>query len=730
MRVYFFLLSALVFAGPAQASDYRIPAASSPIEIDGSLDEAAWSQALTFTLDNEFEPGRNVPAPVTAVAYLTHDDDRLYVGFRAYDPDPSAIRAHLTDRDTALRDDYVGIVLDTFNDERGGYELFVNPLGVQMDLALNETTGSQATEEDAAWDAIWDSAGRIDEQGYVVEMAVPFSSLRFQRSSAEQTWGIAAVRSYPRSARHQITMVPLAPDDPCLVCQIPKVTGFGGATPGRNVELDPTATARRTDRREAFPLGPLDSGEAETDLGLTARWGITPNLILSGAVNPDFSHVEADIAQLEVNRQFTLFFPEKRPFFLEGAGFFDTPFGVVYTRSVADPAWGVKMTGKEGANGIGLFVVRDDVTNLLLPGPQSSLFASLDAEATAAALRYRRDLGPSANLGVVATHREGGSYRSTLYGVDGLWRPNLSDQVSVQFLDSRSQYPEEIADGSFQPAGAFDGSAARLAYNHNSRKWTWFGVYEDVDPGFRADLGFLPRVGYTFLAGRAERLWWGEPGDRYTRFSLGGDWNVYEGPGGRQIDRQMQGWVTVLGPLQSYAQLMWVERDLVWNGIPFEERGPYLFFEIRPSGRLELRLQSFYGDTVDFAGSRPAETLRIAPSVRYDFGRHLRMSLSLDRQWFDTRDGEPLIDATLAELRSVYQLNVRTFVRAIVQLSDVERAGSTQEHVFTQLLFSYKLNPQTVLFVGYSDNHLGFPAVDLTQADRTFFLKLGYALVM
>ena len=190
------------------------------------------------------------------------------------------------------------------------------------------------------------------------------------------------------------------PNDNCFVCQAPKVTGFEGVKPGRNLELDPTLTGQRTDQRGGFPDGPLQSGDEEADLGLTARWGITPNLTFSGAVNPDFSQVEADAVELDVDTQFALFFPEKRPFFLEAADFFQTPFNAVYTRTVADPRWGAKLTGKVGKNAIGFFVAEDDRTNLLLPGDQFSRTATLeDLRTTDAALRYRRDIGTGSTLG-------------------------------------------------------------------------------------------------------------------------------------------------------------------------------------------------------------------------------------------------------------------------------------------------------------------------------------------
>lgn len=716
---------------------YRIPRAASAIRIDGVLDETAWEQGLVLEVNNEMDPGKNIPAPVTTLAFLTYDDGSLYIAFRADDPDPAAIRAHLQDRDLPFGDDFVGVILDTFNDERTGYELFVNPLGVQMDLALNETAEE---EEDAAWDTIWDSAGRITETGYAVEMAIPFSSLRFQRSAGEQTWGLAAFRSYPRSRRHQITAHPVDPDNGCLVCQMPKVTGFAGATPGRNLEFDPTLTAHRTDRRRDFPEGRFE-GEEEADLGLTARWGVTPNLTLSGAVNPDFSQVEADAAQLDVNTQFALFFPEKRPFFLEGADFFETPWSVIHTRTVADPAWGVKLTGKEGKNGIGVFVTRDEVTNLLLPGSQRSFTASVPMETTDAALRYRRDFGGSANLGTVITHREGEGYRNSVYGLDGLWRPTGSDRVEVQVLESETEYPAALAAAFSQATGAFEGTAWRAGYTHDSRNWEWYARHEDMDPGFRADLGFLPQVGYTFDLAGVERRWWGEPGDWYTRWEAGVDWDRREDPAGRVLEEEVETWVGVSGPLQSFYLVDAGRRERFWNGVTFDEEFVNLFFEIRPTGSLYLQLEGGFGDAIDFANTRAADEVELFPSLIWNVGKHVQLGLDHGYQRLDV-DGGRLFEANLTQLRTVYQINIRTFVRAILQYEDLvfdpelflAEVPAQEEHLFTQLLFSYKINPQTVLFLGYSDNAFGAElrdrAIDLTRADRTLFFKVGYALVL
>ncbi len=732
----FWLTALFLLVSGAKATPHEVPATTLAIKIDGTVDEEAWRDALEIALDVETEPGENVAAPVATECLITHDQGAIYVAFRASDPEPEKIRSRLADRDTVSSDDFVGVVLDTFNDERRAFEFFVNPRGVQMDRTYDDINGN----EDASWDAIWSSAGRLTATGFEVEMAIPFSSLRFPRTAGPQIWGIDALRSYPRNFRHRLSNNARDRNVECYLCQLEKISGFAGASPGRNIEINPTLTAGRADIREDFPAGPFTEGDEDVEVGLTARWGINPNLTLGAAANPDFSQVEADVAQLDVNEQFALFFPERRPFFLEGADLFDTPQPIVFTRNVADPAWGIKLTGKEGKNAHGVFVARDDLTNLLFPGAQGSSAGSFDFETTDAVVRYRRDVGKASALGAVATYRDGGGYSNLVLGVDGLLRVTDADSLRIQVLGSTTEYPDFIAEAHGQPRGSFDDQALLLTYDHVARNWEWNFQYRDIGEGFRADMGFMPRVDFKILVGGVERNWWGEEGDTFSERSFGFQWDrLEEHRSGDLLEEEWEIYFDATGPRQSYLFLGAGIKDRVFNGVLFEDESFFdLYFEFQPTAELFFSLSGRVADDIDFANTQPGDELLIAPQLRYDFGEHLRLSLSHTLSRLDV-DGGRLFEANLTQGRLIYQLNLRTFIRAIVQYTDVERdpglfpdfeVEPESEELFTQLLFSYKINPRTVLFLGYSDDAFGSQDFGLTRENRALFFKLGYAWVL
>ncbi|HSL83589.1 MAG TPA: DUF5916 domain-containing protein [Thermoanaerobaculia bacterium] len=723
--------------GPSAAAatrTYEVRRADGEIAVDGRLDEAAWAGAHTFTLDYETYPGDNVPPPVRTEMWIAYDLENLYVGVRAHDPEPEKIRARLRDRDAAFQDDFVGVVLDTFNDERRAFEFFVNPLGVQMDLLQNDVTGA----EDASWDALWSSAGRVTEGGYEVEMAIPFSSLRFPRTSGPQTWGIDAVRVWPRDQRRRIGLNELPRGRNCYLCHGAKLTGFSGITPGRNLEIAPTLTA--TDVAARGGAGQRFEGSGDQELGLTARWGVTPATTVGATLNPDFSQVEADAAQLAVNTQFALFFPEKRPFFLEGADFFDTKIGAVYTRNIADPDWGAKVTGKSGKSAYGLIVAEDARTNLLIPGSQSSELAFLEEENLSTVLRYRRDLSGSSSVGGLLTSREGDGYHNRLAGIDYLLRWNEGDAFRVEVLGSQTEYPDPIRAAHGQPEGSLEGTAARVAYQHQTQEWMGYLLYNDVSADFRADLGFVPRAGFRTGFGMVERYWYADPGERrWSRFTLGAETTWTYDEAGEPLQNQVAPYVRVNGPRQSFLNLYLGYGPSWFNGRELDRTFVVAYGEVQATPSVYLSLESRVGEEIDFDNARQGEIVRLVPRARFDLGRHLRLSLSHNHESLDVAGGR-LYTANLTDVRASYQVNVRTFVRLVTQYFDLERDPAlytfpTEEHassLFNQLLFSYKVNPQTVVFLGYSDNYQGDErAIDrLPQTNRTLFLKLGYALVL
>ncbi len=716
---------------------FEVHRAAGAIRIDGQLGDAGWKGAAHWDLPYEWQPGDNTKPPVDTEFYVTYDDKYLYAAWHCADPDPSKIRAHYMDRDsidTFVQDDHVVLLIDTFDDERRAYQFRINPLGVQADAFNSETEGI----EDWSFDLIWSSAARITSEGWDVEIAIPFSQLRFPHGSDPQTWGFDVGRSWPRSVRHRINSWPRDRSRNCGLCQVDKVSGFQGMKSGHNLELDPTATAIRTDQRSDFPAGPMKSGDVKSDLGLTARWSVTSNLTLSAAANPDFSQVEADAAQLAVNQRFALFFPEKRPFFLEGVDLFATPIDAVFTRTVVDPSWGFKLSGKQGRNALGAFATEDGVTSFLIPSNQSSESVFLPGEqVTDSVLRYRRDLGSNSSLGVLYTGREGDAYHNRVGGLDGYVRLDANNTFQFQALRSTTLYPGDVASRYGQPVDPFGGSAFLGKYAYQSRDWQGSLAWEDRGERFRADSGFLPRVDIVEQRAFLQRTFWGDAGDPYTRLDVWVNLQHTENHAGQLTDEIGDVSASYFGALQSVIQLTLDERKVFYGGRLFTGLfQQQLYGEIQPSGTIKLTLTGIFGDAIDVDNVRKARIFELAPTLEAKLGRHVNAQIGHTLQKLDDPGGK-IYEANLSQLRLVYNFGTRTFVRAIVQYLDLSQNPNAYlapvdrdiRHVFTQLLFSYKINPQTVLFVGYSDNSDGTQDYALARANRTFFAKVGYALL-
>jgi len=712
---------------------YTVPKAVSTVKIDGVLDDEAWTKARILELNYEVKPRENVKPPVRTEVLLTYDRSNFYIGFRCYDPDPSQIRAHLSNRDSFGGDDWVAVEIDTYNDSRRAFTLFSTPLGVQGDGISNA-----AGIKDYNWDMIYDSAGKIYDWGYGVEIAIPFSSLRFQRTRESQTWGINIVRGYPRHVSYQIWAQPYDRSNTCRVCQYLRIEGFEDVSPGRNVEINPTLTAIRTDEREAFPRGDFTNRDKKSEAGLTARWGITPNLIFSGTLNPDFSQVEADSAQLDINQPFALFFPERRPFFTEGLDFFKTPLNVIYTRTMRDPQGGIKLSGKEGANAIGAYIVRDNITNLIFPGSQYSRSFSVAKPNTSTVFRYGRDIWNNSTIGLLFTNRNGGDYYNRVYGIDGNLRFSQNDEVIFQILGSSTKYDEAVAADFSQPEGKFSDRAILASYIHKTRFHQAEFGYEEMGKDFRADLGFIPQVGlrrfkassnYEWRA-KKSKSWW-------TRFRLLNAVHYVSDSSGTLLDKALVNSFTYNGILQTSITLGNKISRQRYNGVEFGLLGFNLSTSIYPTGDIWLSINSSFGDSIDYVNTRKGKRIFIAPFLLYNIGAHLRLNLSHIYEKMNVANRH-LYTANISQASIVYHFNARTFIRAILQYYDYDYNVSNYlnpvdpefRQFFTQLLFSYKINPRTVLFLGYTDNYFGGQEYDLTKKDYTLFVKIGYAWVL
>src|SRR5690606_33544383 len=393
--------------------------------------------------------------------------------------------------------------LDTFNDETRSFNFIVTPLGVQFDAVQDELKN----DEDESWNAIWDSDTRITDSGYEVEMAIPLRQLRFRSGTGEQIWGLRLIRDYPRDRRYRFSNVIDDRNISCDACQFSKISGFADVEPGRNIEVTPTLTASAVRSRPNPALDRWSSSDSDMEAGVDLRWGINENNVLNATINPDFSQVEADSAQLDVNNTFSLFFPEKRTFFLDGADYFNTALDVVHTRNIADPDYGVKLTGTSGRHSYGLLQANDTTTSFMLPNNQSNTIASLgDSASDVSILRYRQEVLTNSNIGAIVTHRSGEDYSNTVVGIDGQWRLGDSDVINAQALSSRSEYPL-LVQQRFGQDEQIDDQTYMIEYRHNDRRWDLWVEYVDFGDDFRADLGFINRVDFSRTTVRAGHTW-------------------------------------------------------------------------------------------------------------------------------------------------------------------------------------------------------------------------------
>lgn len=714
----------------AQSIGDDIPRIDHSPKIDGILSVGEWDNATAINVNIETEPGYNTVAEVSTKAFLMEDGDVLYVAFVAEDDDIDQVRAFFRDRDGIWRDDRVGVVLDTFNDERRAYEFFVNPFGVQADRIYDDVNRNR----DDSWNAIWQSAGKLNDKGYIVEMAIPFKQLRFSPNQERQTWGIDLVRNYPRDRSNRIANNPQDRDISCYLCQIGKLRGMSNLKTSRNLEVIPTLTSTAIQTRDPA-AGNWNSQAVDPDAGVDVRWGITQDIYLNATLNPDFSQVEADRAQLDINNTFSLFFPERRTFFLDGADYFDTFEDLVYTRNIANPDYGIKLTGKTGRHTYGLLTANDESTSFLIPRALSSSVASLgEFESDVAIGRYRMDIFDNSTIGAVFTNRSGAGYDNTVMSIDSVLRPTEKDTLSLQATHTTSDYPHQIQTDFDQRSNLSDDSL-RLEYRHNDERWDWRVGYTDVGKDFRADLGFINRADYKFFVSTLGYTWRADGDSFFTRIRVALDYDVTEDQSGLKLEEETEMFINLDGPLQSFFNGLFGKSKTYWNGQYFDEQFNQVVIGFAPTPSLRISTQIRYEDVVDFANTRLGHSKRYRPSIDYQLGQHVEFSLSHTLQKFDVAGGR-LFTANLSNLRTTYQFNAKSFLRFTLQNSYNKRdqglynnkVQSRSKSLTTQLLYSFRFTAATRFFIGYSDAAFQDDSLNSVEPiNRTLFAKFSYA---
>jgi len=705
-------------AGPA--APVPVYRTETPPVIDGRLDDAVWQNATRFDNFLTFKPDYGKPTSEKTAVMMTYDRKYIYFAFDCQDSEPGKIKAAMSKRDGIDMDDWIGVVLDTFGDQQGGYLFEVNPLGIQLDGMINSDGNG-----DASFDTIWESKGCIHGKGYSAEMAVPFKSLRYPFRK-KLTMGLLVSRYIGRKSE-QTSFPELSPEGGAIMAQSQRIE-LSDIKFERPVEFIPALTY---DQGSSHSEGEMRSTGRNTDFSLTGKLGLTSNLTLDATYNPDFSQVEADAGQIDVNLRYSIYYSEKRPFFLEGMENFNfatameanTVGAVAYTRTIVDPLLGLKLTGKIGRQNVlsGIFAL-DEFPGDLAAEEGDSERAGRNASFTI--LRYKRQMSRDSYLGGFFTNRSFAGDRNSVGGIDGRWRLNNTSFLEYSALGSLSRDERVARD--------VQGHYLGLRYNFSNRHWNVDLGFFDLSRDFRIDTGYVTRTGITMVPAfvmysffpkskffhKLDAFWWSyhlldKPSDLFEtynhlvlRLSMPRQTQVrFDAILGNEVFANqrfsLSGW-RVRGYTQIVKQL-------------------YLEGGYRRSDRI------YYDEEAPFQGQGNTADLYL------QFQPFDRLNASLGLSYYDfyrSSDGEKVYDYTIWRGRTTLQVNRFLFFRAIVEYNNY------WQKINADFLASFTYIPGTVIYVGYgsayekvkwhNEDREYFPADDYLQTRKSFFFKASY----
>jgi len=687
---------------PAPKEPLRIPRLSEAPRIDGVLDNPIWeTQALKIENFVQLTPKENGVPTEKTVAYLGYDEKNLYIAFRAFDSQASKVRCSITKRDGCMEDDWVFAMLDTFNEKRRAFSFLINPAGVQMDMMRVEEGGNDNMDD--SWDTVFSSDGKIDPEGYTVEMAIPFKSLRFPNDDLK-TWNLVLGRNLPRTGE-VILYESFSRDIPGLLTQGKPFVIQGAVERSRNVEVMPFLTSLKS-----------QGEKVQFEPGANLKLGLSSSATLDATINPDFSQIEADEPKIDYNVRYALRYDEKRPFFLEGMEIFSSPeIETVYTRQINDPIFGAKASGKSGRFTYGVLSAYDmHPTESLWDISEGSSITS-ETKAFSNIFRTKADVGSGSYVGFTLTDKElGAGNWNRLGGFDGQLR--FKDRVFFSFQALASDTSTEGVRTSLSP-----GLYGELYYT--DKHWTFGGFYKAMDPEFQASLGFVNRVDYRSAGGFASyRLY---PDKKYLN----------------QVQFRIQAGQRI-GYADSVTQDTWIRPQVQFRLTEFNQVFVMYEAQMERYADVDFKKQSltvesqvlfiswmpffFFFETGDEINYDPDDAFlgysnTYGISLTFKPSKRLQLGTDFSKQTFwRSAGGERLWDYNLVREKVTYQFSKTLSVRAIVDYNFFDKEA------FGSLLASWVLRPGTVFFLGVDNNYVRDAYGHLKGADYNVFVKFSY----
>jgi len=738
--------------------------------VDGVLDEAVWSQATVFAGFSDYLPVDGRFAQDSTVVLAWYSPTAIHFGIKAFETH-GQVRATLADRDKISGDDNVQIVLDTYNDRRQAFLIAVNPFGQQADGMLRDSDGggrggasSAAYSVDLSPDFLFHSKGRLTDFGYEIEVVIPFKSIRFQ-NTLTQDWGFNIIRQVQHSG-YSSTWTATKQNNASFMAQNGILPDLTDLRRGLVLDINPEVTG--TMNRPGGNGAEFDP-EARDPFGVNVRWGITSNLTLNGTFNPDFSQVEADVAQISYDPRQAVFVPEKRPFFLDGIELFQSPANLIYTRRVANPLSAIKLTGKVGGTNIAALSAVDNL----------ELHISDFEPGYLNAVRVRRDLSGQNTIGLVLTDKTNGDHWNRVGAIDG--RMTFGGIYSMTYQAGMS-FTEDVG----SERGVVSAPMWQISTRASGRKYGGSFSGYGYHGNFNSEAGFINRTGISNWHFQPYRRWSGEQGAVVEMlqlgFSLDGTWDydrftAGNGPNDRKLHFNSAysfkgGWsgtTSIFYESFKYPEYLYdgfhVQNHE--NGVPVDttayvgtDRLTNLGFW---SNLTTPRLNNFSGNVMIVGGRddnfdewSPANIFFVTLGLNYNPTDQVRVNFSYTHQQYDrASDGSTVSLRRVPRLKAEYQVTPSLFVRVVGQydssfrdkLRDDSRTGdpilvynpSTGEYRPTSQfrrnqfrfdwLVSYRPTPGTVMFVGYGNSSREpqtYRFKNLERLSDGFFLKLSY----